>query len=289
MNSRVTRWSRRSATRTGETIINNISCFGLTIDDEGSLYVTDIEKHEVRRYPPGDTNGIVVAGGNGQGEGLHQLNCPRYLCMDGEHAVYVSDNQNHRVMKWVKDAEEGIVVAGGRGQGTDLTKLSHPQGVRVDATGNVYVADYQNDRVMRWSRGATRGTVVAGGNGDGEGENHFNGPTGLSFDRYGHLYVADYANYRVQRFALEKNWIKNIFFSLSLNRGNTCLSARDPKTVSDGGHGGQKLVLHEKGKSTGDIETQQCTRQSRSCATVTKTVFWSVGTMAEGEEKGKSQ
>ena len=204
-NHRVTRWPRRTDTRRGETIIDNIDCHGLTMDDEGSLYVTDYVKHEVRRYPRGETNYTVVAGGNGQGAALNQLNDPYYVCVDGEHAVYVSDNWNHRVMKWVKGAKEGIVVAGGRGQGKDLTQLSCPQGVRVDAAGNVYVAELGNDRVMRWCRGASQGTVVVGGNGAGEGVNQFNVPSGLSFDRHGHLYVADWGNNRVQRFLLEKN------------------------------------------------------------------------------------
>ena len=202
---RVTRWPRRKGTRSGETIIDNIDCFGLAMDDEGSLYVTDWMKDVVRCYRRGQMSGTVVAGGNGKGAGLHQLNSPFYVCVDGDHSVYVSDNENHRVMKWVKGAKEGIVVAGGRGQGKGLTQLSHPEGVRVDAAGNVYVADYGNDRVMRWSRGASQGTVVVGGNGVGEGANQFNGLIGLSFDRHGDLYVADSWNQRVQRFSLEKN------------------------------------------------------------------------------------
>jgi sugar lactone lactonase YvrE len=201
-NDRVTRWPRRNGTRKGETIIDNIACSGLTMDDEGSLYVSDVGKQEVRRYRRGEMNGIVVAGGNGHGAALNQLSAPVYVCVDGEHAVYVSDNENHRVMKWVKGAKEGIVVAGGRGQGKDLTQLSYPNGMLVDAAGNVYVADSGNHRVMRWCRGATQGTVVVGENGQGGGANQFNGPTGLSFDRHGHLYVADCNNNRVQRFSL---------------------------------------------------------------------------------------
>ena len=204
-NRRVTRWPRQNGIRSGETIIDDINCWRLTMDDEGSLYVTDWKKHEVRRYRRGETNGTVVAGGNGQGAALNQLNDPHYVCVDGEHAVYVSDHSNHRVMKWVKGAEEGIVVAGGRGKGKDLTQLSDPHGVRVDATGNVYVVDLGNHRVMRWCRGASQGTVVVGENGVGEGANQFNFPMGLFFDRHGHLYVADSWNHRVQRFSLEMN------------------------------------------------------------------------------------
>ena len=203
-NRRVTRWPRRDGTRSGDTIIDNIACVGLAIDDEGFLYVTDREKHEVRRYYRGETNGTVVAGGNGQGAGFHQLHDPHYICVDRENAIYVSDCGNHRVMKWVKNAKVGIIVAGGRGYGKEPTQVSSPQGVLVDAVGTVYVADWGNDRVMRWCRGATQGTVVVGGNGRGEGANQFNGPTGLSFDRLGQLYVSDSQNNRVQRFEINK-------------------------------------------------------------------------------------
>ena len=204
-NRRVTRWSRRSGTRSGETIINNIDCYGLSMDAEGSLYVSDVKNDEVRRYRRGETAGIVVANGNGKGEGLHQLNFPTHVCVDGEHAVYVSDMNNHRVMKWTKDAKEGIIVAGGRGQGKDLMQLYYPHGVMVDEAGTVYVADHNNGRVMRWCHESTHGAVVVGGNGHGKGANQFKHPTGLCFDRHGHLYVADESNNRVQRFSLEKN------------------------------------------------------------------------------------
>ncbi|CAF5065886.1 unnamed protein product, partial [Rotaria sp. Silwood1] len=111
-NRRVVRWSRRSGTTQGEILIDNIDCYGLFMDDQRYLYVSDNEKHEVRRYQIGDKNGIIVAGGNGEGAGLNQLNWPTYIFVDQQQTVYVSDNKNHRVMKWNKGAKEGIVVAG---------------------------------------------------------------------------------------------------------------------------------------------------------------------------------
>ncbi|CAF5170180.1 unnamed protein product, partial [Rotaria sp. Silwood1] len=77
-NKRVVRWPRRNGTR-GETIISNISCWGLTMDDNGFLYVVDNEEHEVRRYKIGDTKGTVVAGGNGQGNRHDQLSQPHFV------------------------------------------------------------------------------------------------------------------------------------------------------------------------------------------------------------------
>ena len=90
--------------------------WGLTMDENGSLYVIDEEKHEVRRYRRGESQGTVVAGGNGNGNRLNQLSNPRYVFVDRDHSVYVSDYGNHRVMKWMEGAKEGIVVAGGQGQ-----------------------------------------------------------------------------------------------------------------------------------------------------------------------------
>ncbi|CAF3940806.1 unnamed protein product, partial [Rotaria sp. Silwood2] len=158
-NNRVMRWLRQVGTN-GEVIMSNINCWGLATDDRGFFYITDAENHSVKRFIPGDSLGTVVAGGNGQGNRLDQLNTPKYLFIDRDYSIYVSDRSNHRVMKWIEGAKQGIVVAGGQGEGNSLTQLSRPQGVVVDQLGTVYVADYGNNRVMRWIRGAARGTVI---------------------------------------------------------------------------------------------------------------------------------
>ncbi|CAF1355984.1 unnamed protein product [Rotaria sp. Silwood1] len=199
---RVVRWSRRSGTTQGEILIDNIDCYGLFMDDQRYLYVSDYKKHRVRRYQIGD-NGIIVAGGNGKGAALNQLNRPTYIFVDQQQTVYVSDLYNHRVMKWNKGAKEGIVVAGGQGEAKALTQLSHPNGLFVDTLGTIYVADLGNHRVMRWPKGAKQGTVIVGGNRQGAGENQLNHPDGLFFDQQGNLYVVDLRNNRVQFFSIQ--------------------------------------------------------------------------------------
>jgi sugar lactone lactonase YvrE len=201
-NKRIVRWPRQTGT-SGETIISKVDCWDLAMDNDGYLYVSDISKHEIRRWKIGDTNGIVVAGGNGPGNRLDQLNGPHYIFVDQDYSVYVSDHGNHRIMKWMKDATEGIVVAGGHDQGNCLTQLAGPYGVIVDQLETVYIADYNNHRVLRWLKGATQGTVVVGGNGSGGQSNQLNGPIGLSLDRQNNLYVVDNNNHRVQKFNIE--------------------------------------------------------------------------------------
>ena len=146
-NRRVLRWSRRQETTHGEVILDNIACYGLATDYQRYLYVSDIENHEVRRYTIGDKNGIVVAGGNGRGNQLNQLNWPTFLFVDEAQAVYVSDYNNHRVMKWNKGTNKGIVVAGRQGEGSALTQLSCPQGLFVVTSGTIYMIDARTDHI----------------------------------------------------------------------------------------------------------------------------------------------
>jgi DNA-binding beta-propeller fold protein YncE len=201
-NRRVMLWSRRNGAN-GQRIISDINCNRLTLDNNGDLYVSDDEKDEVRRWKIGETNGTIVAGGNGKGDNLNQLSFPTYLFVDQDYSVYVSDYNNHRVMKWMKGAKEGIVIAGGKGQGNSLTQLSHPLGVIVGHLGNVYVTDSDNNRIVRFSARSKEGSIIVGGNGKGLQPNQFNGLRDLSFDRQGNLYVVDFFNHRVQKFSID--------------------------------------------------------------------------------------
>ncbi|CAF4312071.1 unnamed protein product [Rotaria socialis] len=200
-NRRVVRWSRENE----EVIISNVGCWGLTVDDVGLIYIADCDKHEIRRYQMGENQGTIVAGGNGVGSGLNQLNHPTCVFVDRDHSVYVSDSNNHRIMKWIVGAKQGIIVAGGQGSGNSLTQLSSPYGVFVDHSSTIYVADGSNHRIVRWYRGATQGEVIVGGHGPGNQSNQLNTPFGLSFDREGNIYVSEHSNHRVQKFNVQKS------------------------------------------------------------------------------------
>ncbi|CAF0862207.1 unnamed protein product [Adineta steineri] len=199
-NRRVIRWLNQKQ----QILIKNIDCCGLAIDKNGFLYVSDYKKNEVRRWKMGEYNnkGIIVAGGNGQGDKLNQFNSSGYIFIDEEQSVYVSDFENHRVMKWRKDAKEGKIVAGGNGYGRKLNQLSQPLGVIVDHMGQIYVADCWNDRVMRWCEGKKEGEIVVGRNGEENQPNQLQGSSGLSFDAERNLYVADLLSERIAKFEI---------------------------------------------------------------------------------------
>ncbi|CAF1340232.1 unnamed protein product [Adineta steineri] len=183
-----------------QILVSNIYCEFLTIDKNGFIYVSDCWNHEVGRYQQGDEKGELVAGGNGKGNHLNQLNQPAFIFIDEDFSLYISDFYNHRVVKWTKDAKEGIIVAGGNGNGNSLKQLSYPYGVIIDHLGQIYVADSGNDRVMRWCEGDKEGEIVVGGNGKGNQPNQFNLPVSLSFDNEENLYVADNENHRIQKY-----------------------------------------------------------------------------------------
>ncbi|CAF1167266.1 unnamed protein product [Adineta steineri] len=199
-NRRVIQWLNQKQ----QILIKNIDCFGLAIDKYRFLYVSDWKKHEVRRWKMGEYNneGIIVAGGNGQGNEHNQLHSATFIFIDEEQSLYVSDRYNYRVMRWRKGAKEGIVVAGGNGQGGNLNQLSYPYGVIVDDLGQIYVADWWNHRVMRWCEGKEEGEIVIGGNGKGNQSNQLNRPFDLSFDNEGNLYVVDCGDDRIQKFEI---------------------------------------------------------------------------------------
>ncbi|CAF3391255.1 unnamed protein product [Rotaria socialis] len=187
-----------------KTVIRNIKCGGVAIDKEGNVYVSDTNRHEVRRYNADDWMETVVAGGKGQGSRSSQLNHPTYIFVGNDQSVYVSDTWNDRVMRWRKGAKEGTLVAGGHGKGDDRNQLFCPTGLLVDQFNAVYVADYWNHRVMRWRNGDRQGTVIAGGHGPGDSENQLNNPEGIAFDPQGNLYIADSNNHRIQKFYFQK-------------------------------------------------------------------------------------
>ncbi|CAF1593885.1 unnamed protein product, partial [Adineta steineri] len=143
-NRRVIQWLNQNQ----QILIDNIDCYGLAMDKHGFLYVSDIMKDEVRRWRMGEYNeGIIAAGGNGEGDLLNQLSHPTYIFVDEDQTVYVSDWENKRIMKWRKDAKEGRIVAGGNSKGGNLNQLSGPEGIYVNDLGQIYVADAENHRV----------------------------------------------------------------------------------------------------------------------------------------------
>ena len=92
------------------------------MNDDRNLYVTDVDKAEVRRDRIGSRN---------------------------QQAVYVADKNNHRLIKWKKCATKGIIFAGKERTGSSLAELRDPHRLILDASATLYIADDLNQRVIR--------------------------------------------------------------------------------------------------------------------------------------------
>ncbi|CAF1016881.1 unnamed protein product [Adineta steineri] len=174
------------------------------MDNNGDLYIADWVNNDVRRWQEGDTQGTVVAGGNGFGNACNQLNQAKQIFVDKNHSVYVADDTNHRVMKWEENATEGILVAPRNVFNEDLIDvMSNPKGVIVDHTGNIYLSYSRYHHITRWSPGAMKGIAVVGTERSGSESTQLTNPQDLSFDRRGNLYVVDRENHRIQKFLID--------------------------------------------------------------------------------------
>ncbi|CAF5005409.1 unnamed protein product, partial [Rotaria sp. Silwood1] len=75
----------------------------------------------------GAKEGIIVAGGRGEGNDLTQLSQPRGIFVDQLGTLYVADWKNDRVMRWRKGATQGDVIVGGKGNGDKANQLNGPE------------------------------------------------------------------------------------------------------------------------------------------------------------------
>jgi sugar lactone lactonase YvrE len=104
------------------------------------------------KWVEGAKQGIVVAGGQGEGNGLTQLSYPNGVVVDQLGTVYVADNGNHRIVRWRKGATQGSVIVGENGGGGGQSnQLYRPDGLSFDRNGNLYVVEYGNDRVQKFN------------------------------------------------------------------------------------------------------------------------------------------
>ncbi|CAF3163147.1 unnamed protein product [Rotaria socialis] len=151
--------------------------FALFVDDDQTVIIADFGNHRIMQWKNGDTtNGQVVAGGNGEGNGLHQLNRPTDVLIDKEtDSLIIGDQRNGRVVRWSRRS--------GTTQGEILIDNISCWGLAMDEQRYLYVSDTEKGEVRRYQLGEKNGTLVAGGNGKWDGLNQLNEPTYLFVDR----------------------------------------------------------------------------------------------------------
>ena len=114
--------------------------------------------------------GVTVAGGNGQGAGISQLNVPFRLFLDNNQFLYIVEWSNHSVTKWNLGNTVGHIAADGNGQGSRNDQLNYPVGIVVDrGRDSLFIGDAGNKRLVQWSlQGARSGKTIISGVGSTE-------------------------------------------------------------------------------------------------------------------------
>src|SRR5271165_1354306 len=140
---RVTVVSTSGTMKTVADQIQGVS--GVAVDGNGSLYVADTLKYQVRKLTSGaliPLAGTGVAGywGDNGAAATAQLNVPRGVALDAAGNLFIADASNSRIRKVDASgmistvAGSGLSGFAGDGEAAINAKLSNPEDVAVDAS-----------------------------------------------------------------------------------------------------------------------------------------------------------
>lgn len=161
---------------------------GVTVGQNGNIYLTDILNHRVVVLgPDGQLIGRLGVAGDKEGA----LAYPNDLAVDNKGKVFVSDSNNYRVQVFNEKNKTGKIFTK-TPEGQQLFG-SLTRGIAVDNKGDVWVVDAISHKVKVYDKeGAQRFEFGQFGYGDGE----FNFPNGIAV-KGNRIYIADRENNRI--------------------------------------------------------------------------------------------
>ena len=117
---------------------------GVAVDDDGNLFVTELEAHRIQKLDPrGRLLKVWGKKGSGPGEFLY----PRGIALDPDDFLYVVDAEGSRVQKFTRDGE----WVASCGSAAELTSTADRLvGLAVSAKG-MFVAAGPSGKVMAWT------------------------------------------------------------------------------------------------------------------------------------------
>jgi DNA-binding beta-propeller fold protein YncE len=176
------------------------SIFGLAADGQGSFFLGDFDRSEIRKY---DSEWKLLKKFGSDGNGNGQFAGVRDLAVGANGArLYALEQNNNRVQ--IFDLEGNYVTKFG-GAGSGNGQFNMPGGIAVGKDGKVYVADRDNHRVQVFS---TEGAYVGNFGTQGSFDGQFQSPYDVAAFPNGDVAVADYGNKRVQIFDHEGKFLR---------------------------------------------------------------------------------
>jgi hypothetical protein len=122
--------------------------YGIFVDINFDLYVTDSRNHRVQLFPPGQSNGITVAG-SGSSTTTITLNYPTDIVLDADKYLFIADYNNHRVVGSGPNGFRCLCGCSGS-SGSTSNQLSGPWALSFDSFGNMFVTDELNHRIQKF-------------------------------------------------------------------------------------------------------------------------------------------
>jgi sugar lactone lactonase YvrE len=187
--------------------------FGIAVDPNGNVFVSDASANVIRRITPAGAvstfAGTAATSGSTDATGMAaRFSVPYAIACDTNGNVYVVDHGNHTIRK-ITSAGVVTTLAGSAGNagyadgsGT-AARFRFPSGIAVDRSGTVFVADTDN-HVIREITPAGDVSTSAGsaglpGSTDGAGTAaRFFNPKGVATDSSGAVYIADRSNHTIR-------------------------------------------------------------------------------------------
>jgi uncharacterized protein (TIGR03437 family) len=163
--------------------------FGVAVDRNGYLYISDFQNFRVRKVSPAGTISTLI------GTGTDQTNNgvgPFGLAIDSDGNLLVADNSFDRILK--------VTPAGAV---TTVASVPSPSGIAAGPGGKIYVSDFLDHKVFVVTTGSFR-TFAGNGRPDFSGDGGsastaaLNNPRGLFADAAGNVYIADLGNNRIR-------------------------------------------------------------------------------------------
>jgi hypothetical protein len=128
---------------------------GLAVDNNGVLYVSELEYNRIRKITP---DAVVTTFSSGvtfgsHGEPIYEFDHPAQIAIDKAGNIFVADGGHNLIKKIAGDGS--VATIAGTGQlGTQdgpllQASFSSPHGIAVDNAGNIYVSDGTSNLIRK--------------------------------------------------------------------------------------------------------------------------------------------
>ena len=162
---------------------------GIAVDEDGNIYVTDVESHRLSKF---NSDGKLVKTVGGEGGRTGQFDQPHGIALSKDNKLFICDSDNNRIQ--VFDTNLKYISCFGK-EGSCEGEFRRPFDLTVDPAGDVYVTEWGNHCVQVFSQDGRFLRFGRCGGGPGE----LSWPEGIHVD-HDYVYVVEFGNHRVSVF-----------------------------------------------------------------------------------------